>query len=317
MSDISPRPILLIDGLNLFIRCWCAYPAVSTHGGQLGGVVGFLKTLNRLVSENTAQRVIIAWEAGGSRRRRGIDPNYKNQRKPEKLNRFYGDDIPETHENWQSQLTSLVKITECLPVTQVYVEDCEGDDVISYCAASLRGVKKIIVSSDKDFYQLLDGETVQYSPHKKCFITQDDVLRDFSIHPCNFAIAKAICGDPGDNVSGVPRVGFKSLAKHFDILKSNTPLILPDVEAWAAAHRHESAIIKRVWENWDIVQKNWKLVFLGIGALSPQQISKIDYCLATKQTPSQLKYFGLLKEIGTSDIGVHSTFQTLKQIGDN
>lgn len=145
------RPVLIVDSLNLFMRAWAAFPTMSSHGYQMGGCVGFLKVLKRIVSEIQPSKVILAWEGGGSSRRRKLLPEYKEKRRPEKLNRFYGDDIPDTSDNKNHQMVTLINILKNVPVCQVYVSDCEGDDIIAYlCRGPFRKDLKVIASSDKD-----------------------------------------------------------------------------------------------------------------------------------------------------------------------
>ena len=102
----SQRPILIIDGMNAFVRSYAAYPSMSSHGYQVGGCVGFLKTLRKLVSEISPSSVYVVWEGGGSQRRRNLYADYKMNRKPEKLNRFYEDDIPDSDDNKKHHLIS-------------------------------------------------------------------------------------------------------------------------------------------------------------------------------------------------------------------
>ena len=131
-AALSARPVLIVDGANAFVRAYCAYPSVSSHGYQLGGYAGFIKSLTRLVSDHAPESVIIVWEGGGSQRRRKIFPDYKMNRRPWKLNRFYADDIPDSDENRVHQMIALVKFLKCLPIWQLYADDAEGDDVIGF-----------------------------------------------------------------------------------------------------------------------------------------------------------------------------------------
>ena len=68
-------PILVIDGLNVFMRHFAANPSTSENGEHVGGVVGFLRGLRHLVNLTKPKEVIVAWEGGGSLRRRAIDKN--------------------------------------------------------------------------------------------------------------------------------------------------------------------------------------------------------------------------------------------------
>lgn len=278
----AQRPILLIDGMNLFTRSWAAYPTMSSNGYQMGGCIGFLKTLRKLTFELQPCNIYVAWEGGGSQRRRSLYSEYKMNRKPEKLNRFYGDDIPETEENRKHQLFTLLAMLKHVPISQLYVSDCEGDDVIAYlCRRSLVNNAKIIASSDKDLYQLLDETTKIYSLHKKTFVLESDILQEFRVTSKNFALAKSLCGDVSDNIPGIKGVGFKTVAKLFPFLGTNEDILLQSLIDYAAAHQDESVLYKRILLEQETLKRNWKLVFLDGSMLSASQATQIDYLLST------------------------------------
>jgi len=280
MSD--ERPIFIIDGQNMYLRSYAAYPAMSSQGHQVGGCVGFLRTLQRLCREYQPVGVYVIWEGGGSSRRRKLFPEYKMKRRPEKLNRFYGDDIPDSEENKQHQLVTLIGMLKHVPVCQIYVPDCEGDDVIAYlCRGPMRSLRKVIVSADKDMYQLLDDDTSIYSLHRKTFVTSTDVLSEFGIRTHNFALAKCVAGDPGDNVPGVDGIGFKTVAKKFPLLASDEVVLLSDFVAYAAARREEGAVYRKVFEAKTDLERNWQLVHLDGSVLSADQSRRVDYVVDT------------------------------------
>jgi 5'-3' exonuclease len=312
MSD--ERPVLIIDAMNAFVRAYSAYPQMSAHGYQMGGCIGFLKTLQKLAREQSPRAIYVAWEGGGSQRRRALYSEYKLNRKPEKLNRFYGDDIPDSDDNKKHQLISLLSMLKCLPVCQIYVSDCEGDDVVAYlCRGPLRDQQKIVASSDKDMYQLLDDKTRLYSFHRKNFVTADDIFEEYRIKAHNFAVAKAVCGDSGDNVPGVDGVGFKTAAKKFPVLGSDETVLVQDVLSYAAAHSRESAIYRRIVESSEDVKRNWKLVHLDGSMLSATQASKVDNIMNTF-APSFDK-MGLLRALikeGINDFSVDGIMMDLR-----
>ena len=84
----SDRPVLILDGLNVFYRHWAANPTMDTNGEHVGGVVGFLKGIQLLCERYQPSDVIVTWEGGGSNRRRAVDSSYKSGRRPAKLNLF-------------------------------------------------------------------------------------------------------------------------------------------------------------------------------------------------------------------------------------
>jgi 5'-3' exonuclease len=268
----------------------------------MGGCIGFLKTLRKLVNEQQPRAIYIAWEGGGSTRRRNIFKEYKLNRKPEKLNRFYGEDIPESDENKKHQIVALLAMLKCIPVCQIYVQDCEGDDVVAYlCRGPMKDVPKIVASSDKDLYQLLDDKTKIYSLHKKTYITPADVLVEFRVNVKNFAIAKSLCGDPSDNIPGIKGLGFKTVAQKFPFLGTEQDILLQDVFDYAAAHSEDSVIYKRIVEQWDVVRRNWKLVFLDGGMLSSSQADVVDHVINT--FVPKVNKMGLIKQLVKEGIG--------------
>lgn len=248
----------------------------------MGGCIGFLKSLQRICREIQPSGVYIAWEGGGSQRRRSLYSEYKLGRRPEKLNRFYGDDIPDSEENRKHQLISLLGMLKFVPVCQVYVSDCEGDDIIAHlCRGPFRGVEKIIVSADKDLYQLLDDSTRIYSLHRKKVVTAEDIFEEYRIKTHNFAIAKAICGDAGDNVPGIKGIGFKKVASKIPVLGGDQELLLQEVFDFCQARVDESIIYRRIIDGIDDVKRNWKLVHLDGSMLSGDQVSKVQHVIDT------------------------------------
>ena len=300
------RPILIVDAMNLFIRSYSAYPTMSAHGYQMGGCIGFFKTFRRLVNEIGPKSIYIAWEGGGSQKRRAIYSEYKMNRKPEKLNRFYEDDIPDTDENKQHQIVALLSMLKNIPACQLYVSDCEGDDVIAYLARGrFKGKPKIIVSSDKDMYQLLDDTTKIYNLHKKNYVETPNVVEEFRVQPKNFAIAKALCGDPTDNIPGVKGLGFKTVAKILPFLSLEDDIILEDVFSYCSSHSDESVSYRRILESADLIKRNWKLVYLDGGMLSAHQSHKIDSLIDTYEPRADR--MGLVKNLikeGINDFDV-------------
>jgi DNA polymerase-1 len=305
---MTDRPILIVDGANLFIRSWAAYPTMSAHGYQMGGCMGFMKTLGRILTEIQPKAVYVAWEGGGSQRRRRLFPEYKMGRKAQKLNRFYGDDIPESEENKKHQLISLLGMLKFTPACQIYVSDCEGDDIVAFlCKGPFRQENKIIVSSDKDMYQLLDEKTKIYSLHKKIVLTAEDIFEEYRIKTHNFAIAKALCGDVGDNVPGIKGIGFKTAATKFPILGNDSEILLQEVIDFCHSHSSESTIYRRVLESEHDLKRNWRLVHLDGSMLSADQISRVQHVIDT--FAPRVDRIGLIKALvkeGVNDFDIEA-----------
>ena len=310
------RPVMIIDSYNMFIRSYAAYPTMSAHGYQMGGTIGFLKTLARITGDFFPSAIYVVWEGGGSKKRRAIYPGYKMGRKPGKLNRFYEDDLPDNEQNKQHQVIKLLSFLKCVPVCQLYVPDCEGDDVIAHlCKSTFLNEQKIIVSSDKDMYQLLDDNTRVFNLHKKVFKTTQNVFEEFRVTSTNFAIAKSLCGDPSDNIPGVKGVGFKRVSKLFPQLGLDEPVILQDIIDYAYSHIDESKAYKTVVDSADDIKRNYRLIKLSDTSLSPSQATKIEYAIDTFVPSSdKIAFIKLLVEEGIGDFDVESLLYAFKGI---
>lgn len=307
------HPIIIVDGLNYFTRHFVANPTMSRQGHQIGGFVGFLKGLKLLNDRLSSRRVIVIWEGGGSPRRRAIFPEYKSGRRPQRLNRYY-EDIPDTYENRDYQLKLTIESLRHAPVQQIYVSDCEADDVIGYmCRHMFRNNKIVVVSSDKDLYQLIDNNVTQWSPGQKKLITPEEVREKFGVWPTNMCLVRSFVGDSSDGIPGVDGAGFKTMSKRFPLLQEDQSLMLQDVLDEASRHSATKVqLYKNIVDQQDIVRRNWKLMHLDIANLSGDQIKKINDSVSSySPKKNKLEMMRLLIREGVQDFDVDSFFMTL------
>jgi len=280
MNKVDDRPVLIVDGLNFFIRHFVANPSMSDHGNHIGGLTGFLKGLEHLCNRIIPSKIIVVWESGGSPRRRAIFKDYKDKRRPQKLNRYYKDELPDTTQNRDNQITKIIEVLRCVPVTQFYIPDCEADDIIGYLAKYKFSDKKcVIVSSDRDMYQLLSKSVVQWSPGQKKYITIKTLIEKYGISATNFCTARAFIGDSSDKIDGVPLAGFTSLAKRFPELSENDFTSVSQLVESAEQKIKDKKL--KLYENMiefsSRALRNWKLMYLDTRNLSGDQIKKIEY----------------------------------------
>jgi len=312
------RPILIVDGLNCFFRHFVANPSLSENGDPIGGIVGFLKGLQLLLERYNPSRVIVAWEGGGSPRRRSIDSNYKMGRRPEKLNRFYSEDIPDTVSNRNEQLSKLVKILRHTPVLQFYVSDCEADDIIARLVnVNFSDEDCMIVSTDKDLYQLITDRVKQWSPGQKAELNVDMVLDKFGIHPNNFCVARCFIGDGSDGLKGVPGAGFKAMAKRFPELKTSSFVSVEDILTLCRDRREQKRLklYDSIISEEEVVKRNWKLMYLGNGNLSASHIKKIDDIVATRSPKrDKLGFMRCLIQLCIKNFDTDKLFMTFRAL---
>jgi len=277
------NPTLVLDCMNIFIRCYAANPKMSAQGFHVGGVVGFLKTLRGVCNKFSPGQIVAVWEGGGSSRRRSIYSEYKRGKKPKRMNRFYEDDIPDSEKNKNFQIATLISLLKHLPICQVYVSDCECDDVIGYlCQYTLKDKQKMIISSDQDYYQLLNQNTQIYRLGKKEIVSAEDVLDLTGVTASNYCLAKCLVGDSSDNIKGIKGAGFKSVSKRFPDLASEKECNLNEILKTASEKYDEKIkLYREVADNFDIVKRNWRLIYLNTKNLAANQMSQINHIIDT------------------------------------
>jgi len=302
------------------MRHFVVNPTISDQGEHIGGVVGFLKGLAHLSSRIMPSRIIVVWEAGGSPRRRAIYGDYKQGRRPQRLNRYYGDEIPDTVENRNNQISNIIDILYDTPVDQFYIPDCEADDIIAYLVKYRIEDRAVIASSDKDLYQLLSKKVIQWSPGQKKFITLKDVKEKFGISVENFCTARAFVGDSSDGLSGVPTVGFASLLKRFPELSSDE---FVSVEKIVDLSREYSAnsklkIFKNIVTHCEAAKRNWKLMYLDIKNLSAFQVKKVNEVFENPNIRcDKFKTLKKFSKLGINNFDIDSFFSSISAARKN
>jgi len=257
--------VLLVDGLNTFIRSWAVSPVTNSNGAHVGGISGSMLSIGYAIKNIKPTRVIIVFDGkDGSQRRRKLFPDYKAKRKPtENINRSIQlDTTPEnTRKNMGMQLGRLGQYLETLPVTMYSIDKIEADDVIAYiCKQALPESKHFIMSSDKDFIQLVDDRISVWSPTKKKLYFKEDVQNDFEVPAHNYLTYRLLTGDKSDCIPGIPGAGLKTLQKRLPILFGDTPIGIDEIIE--ATKDSDYKVGKIINENRDLLEMNHKLMQL-------------------------------------------------------
>jgi len=260
---------MIIDSLNQFLRAMVVNPTLSPNGQPVGGVVGYMKTLQKLSREIKPDRIIVCWDGkDGSTRRRIDNKNYKEGRKPLRLNWDNNQTEEDTLKNKLWQTSRLMEYMNNMPVCQLMYASTEADDIISLVCKELPNDQKIIISSDKDFYQLLDDKTIIYRPVQNEFVNRKKILDEFGIHPNNFAISRAICGDNSDNLKGVKGAGLATVAKRFPFLKEEKSATFDDIFE-ACKQDSKVKLYESVLSSQQLIQNNYKIMQLYMPSMPP------------------------------------------------
>ena len=264
---------MFIDGLNMFIRSYIVNPTLDKHGNPIGGCIGFLKSLQKVCRKFTPQEVIVVWDGHeGSQRKRSLNKEYKEGRGPIRFNRRLIELSPEEQtKNKAYQLIRLMEYLNELPIIQITIDYVEADDVIAYGARHpyYGGWNKVIVSSDKDFFQLCDDYTSIYRPIQNKVVTKQTILEEFKIHPNNFALARAIAGDKSDNLEGVSGVGLKTVAKRFPFLAQSEEYNSRQIIKNCAMQAKRLKLHENIIKSGDLIENNYKIMQLYTPNIRP------------------------------------------------
>ena len=255
--------VLIVDGLNLYLRAFAINGALNDNGVPVGGLTGFLRSLAYAIRETNPSRVIIVYDgAGGSQRRRKLCPDYKANRKPGKrITRWDSfKNAAEEKDAMKIQFSRLIDYLSFLPINVISIDRIEADDTIAYITNELVKEEVIIMSADQDFLQLVNERVTVWSPIKKKFYTPELVMKDYGVPAHNFLMYKVLMGDKSDNLEGVKGLGPKKLPKIVPDLLTQTTLDLDFILEHAS--KGEEPMHKRIVESIDQLHLNEELMDL-------------------------------------------------------
>ncbi|GBC86566.1 DNA polymerase I [bacterium HR12] len=208
VPDRSAKRLFLLDGHSLSYRAFFALPTtLATSSGQVtNAVYGFTSMLIKLLAEERPDLIAVAFDVGAPTVRLERYAGYKAGR-------------PEAPDEFRQQLGLIVEVLETLRIPVLGIEGHEADDVIATLAvrAAERGMEAVIVTADRDFFQLVrPGITVLFNVKGISDIRRYDeaaVRERFGLPPDRYLDYVALKGDPSDNIPGVPGVGEKTAAR--------------------------------------------------------------------------------------------------------
>ena len=283
LKESPPRAlndhILVVDGMNTLIRSFSLLKAMNPAGAHIGGLVGFLRSLGYITRIFDPTRVIIVWDGkGGSTNRQNINPNYKAQRANSRITHWgIYDTKQEETEALIGQLFRTKDYLECLPLQQIMMEKLEADDIIAYLAqqADKNNKKITIVSSDKDFLQMVNKNIEVYAPVKKKVFKADNIKDELKVISENYNIVKALLGDNSDGLKGVKGLGIKTIISQFPDLVNKPSMTLDYVFQVCEDNIDGKKIFSKIIHEWDKVETNYKLMNLHESVLDIKEKNTI------------------------------------------
>ena len=192
--------LYLIDGHNVLYRTFFGLPRLSAPDGTPTNVVlGTARILLKILREEKPFAIAAVFDSPGPTPRHELFPEYKANRLkvPEEL---------------LAQVPVVKEVVDALGVRRIEVPGAEADDIIGTLSrlAEERGMEVVIISSDKDLYQLVSKKVRIRDGLKERSVGVEEVRETFGVGPERVAELLALAGDPSDNIPGVPGIGEKT-----------------------------------------------------------------------------------------------------------
>jgi len=282
--------VLIIDGLNQFIRVFGAVPALNDDGEHCGGVTGFLLSTAATIRRLKPTRVIIVFDGkGGSNRRKSVYKGYKEGRTGlTKLNRLAGyEDLEDQQVSMRNQFKRLIEYLQILPITMTYIDYVEADDIIAYLANHYFKKEVTILSSDKDFLQLVNERIQVFTPTKKKMYTEKEVVEDYGVTPQNLIFYRVLMGDKSDNIKGVNGVGIKTIESKMKFLTENELSLDTFIEKCSS--ECDDKLSEKLKNNLDTINMNYGLMQLADPDISSSIKSNLRDIMDTHKPELNLK----------------------------
>jgi len=291
--------IVLIDSLNTFIRNFTMLKSMNPQGHHVGGLLGFLRSLGYLIRILDPSKVVCVFDGrGSSMNRKNIDSNYKANRENVKITNWGGfDNINEEKESMSAQINRLMDYLECLPVSVLMYDKIEADDILSYIAQEYanKRIRVTIVSSDKDFLQIINDNIKVYSPIKKELFGLENTEVLLGLPPTNYLVFKALQGDFSDNLTGIKGLGPKGILKMFPRIVDTPGISLDYIyqECEKNVNGNKKIYAKILFE-WDKVERNFELMNIQNPRLTDEEknliLDDIEKTVCKLQTGVFLRY---------------------------
>ncbi|HLZ99183.1 MAG TPA: DNA polymerase I [Steroidobacteraceae bacterium] len=213
---MSTRKLLLVDGSSYLYRAFHALPPLSNSQGMpTGAVLGVLNMLNKLMKEESPERVAVVFDAPGRTFRDDLFEQYKAHR-------------PTMPDDLRSQVQPLLDAVAALGLPLLRIAGVEADDVIGTLAkqAADLGYDVLISTGDKDMAQLVGPRITLVNTMTNVRLDRAGVKSKFDVFPEQIVDYLALVGDSSDNIPGVTGVGPKTAAKWLNQYQTLDSLIV-------------------------------------------------------------------------------------------
>jgi DNA polymerase-1 len=204
LEKIDPKKtIFLVDGSGFLYRAYYGMrPLHTSTGVAVQAVYSFCRMLKKLLVKFDIQNIALVWDSPGKTERHAIFNDYKATRQSPPSDLFEQKD----------KICEFAKLISLKQVAQVGIE---ADDLIYSLAHdfSQAGYQVVLVTSDKDMFQLLNGQIVVFDAFKDEFVTCESYENKLGFSVSQIPFYFALLGDSSDNIPGVRGIGQKGASE--------------------------------------------------------------------------------------------------------
>ena len=246
-QPLNSSPVFLIDSMNYIFRAYYGMPDTITapSGMKTNAILGYLRTLLKIIREQAPPYMAAAFEGAHSFRRK-MFAEYKANREA-------------TPEDLKVQFGYCRRITEAVGIASFDIETYEADDVIGSLAVRMAeaGHPVVIVSGDKDLAQLVDDRIHIYDLAKNAWLDPAAVKTKMGVEPEQVPDLLALLGDSVDNIPGIRGVGGKTAGKLLSVCRTIEDIADADLDQ--LSFRGKDGILKRIRENMETARASREL----------------------------------------------------------
>lgn len=271
-------PWLILDCNFLAWRNFHALRGVSFSGIPTDVVFGFFRDVIHFTDHFATQNIAFCFDHPSPCKRSQHSVTYKAKR----TSIIYSEDEVKARQGVRDQLDALrTEYLSRIGFRNVFTQKgYEADDIIAALTKkALKGKPCVIISADKDLYQLLRPEISQYNPNTKVLHTFESFTKEYGVSPAWWSRVKAIAGCHSDNIAGIKGVGEKTAIRY----------ILGQLNVGTKAYQN----IREGKETW---QANLLLTALPYAGVKVPQVTKDE--LDAKEWDAVAKELGMLSLVG-------------------
>lgn len=199
--------LLIFDGNNTAFRSAAVLSLTNADGRSVSVPFGVIKSVRHVIEKFKPSDAVVVWDGGRSEFRKALLPGYKETEKRKKARK----------EASRKEIYEGIKIAQSLlgflGIRQYKFKGWEADDVIAWMERHANYDEIIIVSSDKDFWQLISDRCSVYSPTREVLLTRDNFRKTSKtgLSVKKYLTFHILNGDKGDGVPGIEGIGEKTV----------------------------------------------------------------------------------------------------------